>query len=44
VEVSNRLKIDFDNGKEYLLFQDKRILLPDDRKSRPSAEFLRWHN
>jgi putative restriction endonuclease len=44
VEVSNRLKTDFDNGKEYLIFQGKRIRLPDDLKSRPSAELLRWHN
>ena len=43
-EVSKRLKTDFDNGEEHLLCHGRSIRLPDDPKSHPSAQFLRWHN
>ncbi len=44
VEVSRRLKDEFDNGKEYYALHGKRILLPDAPAYRPSAEQLTWHN
>jgi putative restriction endonuclease len=44
VEVSRRLKDEFDNGKEYYALQGKTILLPGNPAFRPSAEQLSWHN
>ena len=44
VEVSHRLKDEFDNGKEYYALQGKRILVPDDPSFRPSPQQLAWHN
>jgi putative restriction endonuclease len=44
VEVSHRLKEEFDNGKEYYALQGKTILLPDAATFRPSPEQLEWHN
>jgi putative restriction endonuclease len=44
VEVSRRLKDEFDNGKEYYALQGKTILLPGNPSFRPSAEQLGWHN
>ena len=44
VEVSRRLKEEFDNGKEYYAFHGKRILLPDNLAFRPSPDQLAWHN
>ena len=44
VEVSRRLKEEFDNGKEYYALQGKTILLPGNPAFRPSTEQLAWHN
>jgi putative restriction endonuclease len=44
VEVSRRLKEEFDNGKEYYALNGRRILLPDAPSYRPSVEQLAWHN
>jgi len=44
VQVSRRLKDEFDNGKEYYALHGKSILLPDNPVFRPSPEQLRWHN
>lgn len=44
VEVSCRLKEEFDNGKEYYALQGKTILLPDTPYFRPSPQQLSWHN
>ena len=44
VEVSRRLKDEFDNGKEYYSLHGKSILLPKNPLFRPSAEQLTWHN
>jgi putative restriction endonuclease len=44
VEVSHRLKEEFDNGKEYYALQGKTILLPGNPLFRPSPEQLGWHN
>jgi hypothetical protein len=44
VEVSRRLKDEFDNGREYYALQGKKILLPDAPAFRPSPNQLAWHN
>lgn len=44
VEVSHRLKDEFDNGKEYYALHGKTILLPDEPSFRPSSQQLAWHN
>lgn len=44
VEVSRRIKEEFDNGKEYYGLHGNRVLLPETPSYRPSAEDLSWHN
>lgn len=44
VEVSRRLKDEFDNGKEYFRFQGQPISLPRKPEYRPDRDFLAWHN
>lgn len=45
VEVSKRIKEEFENGKEYYQFHGKELLfLPKQDRERPRAEFIQWHN
>ena len=44
VEVSRRLKKDFDNGEEYFARHGQRIVLPKSPGWRPNRGFLVWHN
>jgi len=44
IEVSRRIKEEFDNGKEYYALHGNTILLPEDSGLRPGAEYLTWHN
>jgi putative restriction endonuclease len=45
VEVSHRIKDDFDNGEQYYRLHGKELLVvPRTAESRPSADFIRWHN
>lgn len=45
LEVSPRIREEFENGREYYQHHGKRLLvLPQSRDEWPSAEFLRWHN
>jgi putative restriction endonuclease len=45
IEVSRRIKEDFDNGKEYYAFQGRNLeVVPDLTTERPSREFIAWHN
>ena len=44
VEVSNRIKEEFDNGKEYYSMHGQPIHLPTLEQFRPSREMLTWHN
>lgn len=45
VEVSNRIKEEFNNGRVYYPLHGKKIEnLPDKIIHRPSKEFLMWHN
>ena len=44
IEVSSRIKQEFENGKEYYRLHGDEIRLPQMRDRRPSVDFLRWHN
>jgi len=45
IEVSKRIKEEYENGREYYQHRGKPLLiLPGSREERPSSEFLRWHN
>jgi len=45
VEVSRRIKDEFENGREYYAHHGKPLrMLPTAAEDRPSADFLRWHN
>jgi putative restriction endonuclease len=45
VEVSHRIKEEFENGRAYYAHHGKQLIaLPPQRDERPAAEFLRWHN
>jgi putative restriction endonuclease len=44
VEISKRLKEEFDNGKEYYALHGAQIHLPQPPHLRPSQESLIWHN
>ena len=44
IEVSRRIKEEFENGKYYYTFHGKEIHPPDTPADCPSKEFLIWHN
>jgi len=44
IEVSRRIKDEFENGGEYYSAHGKQIALPDAPDLRPAADFLSWHN
>jgi putative restriction endonuclease len=45
VEVSSRIRAEFENGREYYRHQGAPLLfMPNAVQDRPSREFLRWHN
>lgn len=45
VEVSQRIKTEYENGKIYYAMHGKPLaVLPDRIDERPAAEFLEWHN
>ncbi len=44
VEVSRRIREDFDDGATYLDFHGRAIALPRSLEVRPQPEYLRWHN
>jgi putative restriction endonuclease len=43
LQVSPRLKLDYQNGRSYYPFDDKSIRVPDDERLRPDREYLAWH-
>lgn len=44
VEVSRRIKEEFDNGKEYYALHGKPLkVMPSQAAHRPAASFLEWH-
>jgi putative restriction endonuclease len=45
VEVSNRIKEEFENGREYYQYRGRKLItLPGSAGEQPAADFLRWHN
>lgn len=45
VEVSARIKEEYQNGREYYAHHGQRLLvLPEAMEEKPSKEFLEWHN
>jgi putative restriction endonuclease len=45
LEVSARLKVEWENGREYYAYHGKELMCrPSDVGNFPSGEFLRWHN
>jgi putative restriction endonuclease len=44
LEVSNRLRADYSNGRTYYPLQGQALRLPSAERDRPAAEFLTWHN
>lgn len=44
VEVSRRIKEEFENGRDYYRLQDRTIRLPADPANSPSRDYLEWHN
>ncbi|HXX46050.1 MAG TPA: HNH endonuclease [Candidatus Acidoferrales bacterium] len=44
LEVSGRIKSEFDNGKEYYSLRGNMISVPDSPALQPSADQIAWHN
>lgn len=45
VEVSRKLKEDYENGKSYYQYHGKPLsVLPDRAEDRPARDLLIWHN
>lgn len=45
VEVSPRIKVEFQNGRDYYRYHGAALAaLPDESWARPSPEFIDWHN
>ncbi len=44
IEVSRRIREEFDNGKEYYAVHGKELVLPSRPEFRPDPGALRWHN
>ncbi len=44
VEVSKRIKQEFNNGADYYALHGRQINLPAIEQLRPSSEALKWHN
>jgi putative restriction endonuclease len=44
IEVSRRIKEEFENGRDYYRLQGSTIRLPAALTNRPSRDYLEWHN
>lgn len=44
LEVSKRLREDFENGRTYYPFHGAPVAMPADVAFHPAPEFLKWHN
>jgi putative restriction endonuclease len=44
VEVSRRIKEEFENGRDYYRLHGNTIRLPNNPEDRPSKAYLEWHN
>jgi putative restriction endonuclease len=43
LEVSPRLRLDYQNGRSYYPFHGTTLRLPDDEELRPDQGYLAWH-
>ncbi len=45
IEVSKRIKEEFENGRDYYAFHGKRLeIVPYIHTERPNSKFIHWHN
>lgn len=45
VEISGRIKLEFENGKEYYKYHGKELVfLPERDGDKPDSRFIDWHN
>jgi putative restriction endonuclease len=45
IEVSKRIREEFENGHEYYAHHGRRVVaMPERFEERPATDFLRWHN
>ena len=44
LNVSARLRADYQNGRTYYPLHGQRLQVPDSTRDAPAEEFLRWHN
>ena len=44
LEVSARIREEFENGRDYYALHGKEISVPDRAELRPSSALLQWHN
>jgi len=44
LEVSDRLRADYNNGKTYFPFRGTLLTIPERASERPDPELLRWHH
>lgn len=44
VEVSRKIKEEFENGRDYYKYHGGKILLPGQSDQKPSPEYIEWHN
>jgi putative restriction endonuclease len=44
LEVSRRIREDFENGRDYYSLSRRPLLVPTASAMRPSPQFLKWHN
>ena len=44
IEVSNRIKEEYENGREYYALHGRKLYIPENPKYLPNKEYLEWHN
>lgn len=45
VEISSRIKTEFENGKEYYQYHGNKLLfLPEKEMNKPNEKYINWHN
>lgn len=44
LEVSRRIREEFENGRDYYLLHGNKLRLPQNTESWPKPEYLNWHN
>lgn len=44
VEVSSRIKAEFENGREYYNYHGRGLIVPDNINEKPDIKYINWHN